>query len=887
MKILRNTVITLLILLSIFIGSGFLISHYYGDEVKKAVIHRLNQKLKVEVDVEEVSFSVLRKFPYASVGLDKAVLTKEKDTLFHFDKIFLQFDIVDLFRGQQKIDRVSFEDGSFRLPVDANGNHPYSDMWQAETETEDTSSRFELDRLTWEQVRFYYNDQRSGTSFQTDISYAFLQGDFKDKKSELRTRIEGTWNSIDLGERSWTKMDRPYNVEASGKIHNEEKKVEIQKGELRWNGLQGKVDGTISYGAGSRLDLAFRTPYQASEKYMNAWPNLLIMPEGYRTEAQMRVEGAWEGPTGKGAGPVLKGNMELKDGKIRHKSSGIEASKLKAKGSFRTRNKRGRPIIRLKSFSGELGGGEWKGKGHWSPGGSGEEHRLKVHLNGKSRVKETVRFLGIDTLRKAEGKWEASLRVQGALAAFRAPTPGELERASISGRAELKDATLAVKGNDKAFRNVSGTFLLHGMDAAVEDLEGKLGGSKMKLKGRFYELLPYLFLPHSTLRINAELSSPSLNLDRLLEDPEGSSSKNSSSYNLSFPEDLRFDLKADIDELKFRRFNPSDLKGRIELGPGGLQGRGISMRIAQGRLNGNMSIDASRSPYEARAGVNLKGIHIRPFFRAFENFGQELVRHEHLKGVIDADIRYSSSLQKNLTIPPKSVLSTVKLEFRKGELIRFEPLMDLGEKLAEKKVLNSFLDLEELSKELKHVRFKTLKNRFRIEDEELIIPRFDVRSNALDITATGKQGFDGKIDHHFEILLDDLLTRSEKSEFGYIKDEGRKKRLFVKMTGNSENPDLSFDRQAASEFRQKRREKEKESVKDALRKEFGLFGGKDSLSTDSTEKEEEKSDPVFDVKWGDEKKKEKEQEKKEKEKSFWEQLGIGDDEEKEEKESDK
>lgn len=888
MKILRKIIITLLIITGLVVGSALLISHYYGEEVKNAVIGRLDQKLRMEVDVEEVSFSVLRRFPHASVGLGKATLQQEADTLFRFERIDLQFDLIDLIKGQQKVERISFSNGSMKLPIDRNGDHPYQDIWKKDIEEAEKEKRssFELKRLEWENVAFHYRDRRNRTEFRTDVDYGFLQGRFGEKESELRARIDGRWNALKLGKESWEEVDRPYSIETEGRIDQEQEKIHIERTSLAWNGIDGELNGHISYGKNSRLDLKYNFPYHGIQDYLKAWPDLLKLPENHDIQARMRIEGRWEGVTGRTPGPSFNGKFEFNDGTVTHEASGIRIEGLRGKGHFDSRDEKGRPKLELETFRGELGGGVWEGKGHLA---GGRTERLEVHLKGESPVEESVRFLGIDTLEEAGGDWKASVRIKGRLSDLFNPRTGNFDRSSISGRAELEDAFFKVKGSPNSFGKVNGTFLLHDMNAAVKELSGEIAGSELKLEGRFYDLLPYLLFPDRTLRVEAELRSEELTLDPLLS-TEGKSS--SEDYELDFPEDLRFELSTQLGALAFRAFRAEDLSGRFKLGPGGLEGEGISMELAEGKLHGHMALNAGSSPYGIRAGAELKGIRIAPLFEAFENFGQDLVRPEHLKGILDAGIQYRSSLRGDLGVPPASVSSSADIQLRKGELIGFRPLIALGEKLSDKKVLNSFLDLEGLEQELHHIRFQTLKNRISIENEKLIIPRFDVGTNALDIKASGEHGFDGRIDHRFEIHLDELLSKPKESEFGYLRDDGKKKKLFVKMTGSTEDPELGFDREAARRSRKERRKEEKEEVKDALRKEFGLFGGADSLSTkedEEKEESEEKDEPVFDVEWGEEKedKKEDKGEKEEQEeqgKSLWDRLGIGGDDEEEDKE---
>ncbi len=881
MKFLRNSVITLLILIGLGIGSGLILSSYYGDEVRSAVIKRLNDRLQTEVDVRSVNFSVLRKFPYASVGLSQVTLSNEKDTLFHFDRTFLQFDLVDLFKGQHRIERISFENGRVRFPIDERGEHPYDDIWKEDAGTRDSSAAFELERTEWENVEFHYSDGRSNTSFKAWLSYAFFQGWFERTNSAFDARAEGEWHSFSNGERTWSELDRSFSISTKGSIDNEAKTGKLEGGTFRWADLKGTMGGSFAYGRDSRIDLSFEAPFQRIGSYLEAWPDLRV-PEGYRASGKLKLEGKWKGPTGAGASPTLKLRFELDKGRLRHKSSGIRAKGLSASGNFLSRNERGRPLLSLQKFAGEFGGGEWKGKGSWSPG---RTHRLDIELQGQSRVEETVRFLGIDTIGAAKGDWEASLQLEGP---FSPPVIGEeeLEQLSLSGMAKLQDAGIAVKGSPYTFKALNGTFIFHDQNAGVKTLSGKVAGSGFELEGRSYDLLPYLFLPDRTLRLEAELRSDKLNLNKLLSKGRSQKKKKSGAYKLQFPKHLQLEVHATLDQLEFRQFQPKDLKGRFKLGPGGLSGKNISMKLADGKLAGHLALNADTRPFGVRAGAELRGVRLRPFFQAFESFGQELIHPEHLKGVLDAGIQYSSSLDQELKVPASSVKSSGDIEIRKGELIEFEPLIQLAEQLTRKKILNSFLHLEKLKERLHHVRFEELQNRIRIENSTIIIPRFDVHSNALDIEASGKHHFDGRIDYHFVILMDELLSKPKKSEFGYLRDEGNEKRLFVKMTGTTEEPEISFDRKAAREHREERRKDEKRDIKEALQEEFGLFEETDSTES-KKEKEEEKAKPVFDVKWGSEKegskKKEEERTDREdkKEKSLWERLGISKDEEEE------
>lgn len=875
MKLLRKIVVTILLLIGGLILAALLIEHFYGDRIRAGVIERVNQHLTAEVKAGDVELSILRKFPYASVRLSDVELQEkgtEQDTLFHFGEVFLQFQLFDLFRENQRIERISFEDGELFLTIDRNGEHGL-DIWKEEegTETDTAATRFELERVEWQNVRFHYEDLRSDLRFRTELSYAFLHAQFDQDRSRLRFRADGIWEDLNSSEQAWEELDKPYSIEAEGIVEQNKERIRIGKSELTWDALDINSKGEILYGEeNAHIDLEFETSFQELNDYIEAWPNPLAGNNDYNFDGEIRVDGGLSGPMGDRGNPVLESELEIRYGSIQEQNNGIRAKELEGEARFSSEGEKGNPELTVDELIFHLGGGEWKSRGAWE---GGRYPNIVLGVEGESPVSETVQFLGIDTLREANGQWNASVRIRGPIPSGMEWGKADLQRLSIDGQAELKDATLAVKGNKNAFEELNGEFLLYDMNAKVVDFSGKVRNSDFKLNGRFQDLLPYLLLPEQKLVVHSELHSERIDLDPLLTSEEDASSEE---YQLEFPDHVHLSLNTRIGRLSFQEFKAEKINGKLEFGPGGFRANGLSLDLADGSLTGGMRISAGSNPYRARASANLTGIDIRAFFRNFDSFGQELLQPEHLKGKMNARISYASHLEKDLSIPAASVSSSSELRIQKGELIRFQPLLDLGDELTNKRALNRFLELEELRDRLETVRFAELKNELRIENETLIIPRFDVNSSAIDITASGRHGFDGTIDYRFSLLLDELLSKPKESEFGYLKDEGSKRRLFVRMNGHVDDPNVQMDREAAREHREERREDEKKNIREALREEFGLFK-KDSTESQKEETEEEAS-PEFEVKWGsdsDEEEKQEMEAKKDSSKSLWERLGIG------------
>jgi hypothetical protein len=52
---------------------------YYQDEVKQLIVNEINKNIKTEITVRDISFSVLRKFPRASVEFRDVLIKVPRD----------------------------------------------------------------------------------------------------------------------------------------------------------------------------------------------------------------------------------------------------------------------------------------------------------------------------------------------------------------------------------------------------------------------------------------------------------------------------------------------------------------------------------------------------------------------------------------------------------------------------------------------------------------------------------------------------------------------------------------------------------------------------------------------------------------------------------------
>jgi hypothetical protein len=232
----------------------------------------------------------------------------------------------------------------------------------------------------------------------------------------------------------------------------------------------------------------------------------------------------------------------------------------------------------------------------------------------------------------------------------------------------------------------------------------------------------------------------------------------------------------------------------------------------------------------------LKKVDINRLFIEFENFGQTVVKDENIRGLVDAEIDFEAIATSTLSIDPSLVYSKVDLVINQGQLIRFEPL----------EALSKFISLNELM----DVKFSQLKNTIEIRNRKIIIPQMDIASSAISISASGVHSFDNIVEYHLKLLLSDILAKKAKKarkdveEFGVVQDDGLgRTSLFISMIGPVSDPVISYDSQGAREKVKNDLVKEKQSMKQLLKEEFGLF--KKDTSTVKPAKDSKKQSKVM------------------------------------------
>ncbi len=281
-KILKWTGIILLVL----IIALFTIPFLFKDKIKALVLNAVNEQVDARVNVGDVSLSLFRHFPQASVSVEKlSVINKapfEGDTLVYIGEMNLNMSIKELFKGDgepMELESFSTKDGVVNILFDKDGKGNFDiaiKKAEEEKKQEKASKPFALTIQEYkvENLKFRYYDERSKMSVIIDSLNHNGKGDMAANKLDLDTHTDATL-TLDMDKVNYMravklKLDAILGMDMDKNIYTfKENKAFINQMGLKFGGSVGLQD------AGQQVDITFETLETSFKNF------LALVPETY------------------------------------------------------------------------------------------------------------------------------------------------------------------------------------------------------------------------------------------------------------------------------------------------------------------------------------------------------------------------------------------------------------------------------------------------------------------------------------------------------------------------------------------------------------------------------------------------------------------------------
>ena len=801
--------------LGILVGGFLFISllvFIFKDKIIETSIAEINKNLEVPMEVGDVAFAFWSTFPNISVDL-LDVEIKSRNTsvsLLKSKKFNLRFNPFDLLFGDYNLKQINVSNGELNLYVDSLGRDNYN-IVKSSDENQDSEFKLELQAVTLKSMQVSYLNEITHQEYKSNFQDVRLTGELSTDEFEMLTSGQILLNSA---KSSGVTLVKNQEIDFSLKL-NVDQKNEVTKlpiAQIQIGGLPFKINGKLDKDS-LKFNIASNAIQltDAVEKFSIDQDNHLKNLSG---KGMLDFNLSIEGGT-KNTDPIdVACDFSVNNGEIIEPAENIKLRNIHINGHY---NKRDSTLEELMlsevSFDSETG----PFSGHLSIINF-ENPTLKGFAKGTINLNSAHRLFHFPEFDEINGKLSVYCDFEA-----NQQKNNEIKFRKCSGDVTILNSNFKLKDDKRAFKEVNGQMKFTKRDLRVNRFSLLVDESDLQLNGSLSNVFNYLYNDEA-LSMNLSLKGDNVFLEDL-----GSTTKEEKIADgkiFALPDNLSGHIQIDIGKIEYGGHRYEELRGRMKIKNRSINLSNLNLRNAGAAIKGNLNI-VEVQPEQFKLNTQLKsyGIDVKRAFKEWNNFYQDVIIHENLSGRASLNMKLAADFNLEHGIIYPSIDSKINLEINNGVLKNSVLMKDIAESIKESpaKLAMGRKNLQLLEKRLNEISFSTLKNEISIKNEQVIVPRMNIASSALNMNVSGTHDFSNEVDYRFDFKFRDLLTNDRDSEFGEIIDDGTGFRMFLKMTGNIYDPDLEWDREQQKQSAKEYRQEEKKQIKEMLKSEFGAF----------------------------------------------------------------
>ena len=809
--------------ISFLVFAGIIISVFYSDDIERAVVLNIKSNLKSEINLTDVEFTLWQHFPYASVKFNDLLVYEDEgfdnDTLLFAKEAFIDLSLIDILSKEYHINIIYIEKGMLNIKYDEN-NKPNYLIFTADSSA---NKKISIEEVVLIDTKFKYGNLVKNVTIDWDVLQAVIELDNED----LIINAESFSKELIVGKTDYINNK---NCSFHGELEVLKDTLFIHKSSLLIENVLTTVSGVVING--NKLDIEIIGEKQQLNDVITH------MPERFKkictpfiTDGVFDCKGTIKGSFNKNNNPYFNMDFTISNGDFKLKSIPFVLSNINTGGNINNGKNTNfeSTIIKVTDFTANTKNGKLKGSFTIN---NLNNYFLSAQLNSSWDLMEVNHYFEDSPFFDLNGRFFATTTYQG----------------NFSFNNKFADYFITAEHQTQAkFENVHFTYLNSPLDFTIDSLSCSFDNNTINITqsdltvsesdlafiGELDNFIPYLLQKKDKMHVQGNLVSSKLFFDELMTIKDVSKGKSTT----SLPDWLSVNLITNVSEFNYDDFTASNLSGEIEYTKGVLRGVDLIANSLEGHMHGSFVLNEPTNKYLVlKANLEFDKIDIRKSFESFNNFNQDFIHQDELNGVGTAELDIEAHWKPSFIFNDKKLKIKSHLIIEQGELIDFKPLESLS----------SYVSLDDL----KHVKFSTLENTIEVENKVITIPAMEIKSSALSVFLSGTHTFEQEIDYSIKLLLSELLSNkfrkkntSIDNEFGEVNEDGKIfTTVYLKMTGNTEDPKISFDGLKIKEYIQESISTEIETIKTIIKE--------DILKTEEAEDEDQGQDVI--IEWEDE-----------------------------------
>jgi len=314
---------------------GVVLSFVFEDEIKNYAIEKIGENVTTEINVDEVNFSLFKKFPSASLQF-KNVLVKEtfetKDTLLFAKSVFLEFDVFDLITKKYQVKTVSIDEAVAKIKWNKNKEDNFH-FWKTTDADNSSDFAFSINKIILDDSFLEIDYRPSSFYMAASVDKIKARGNFNEKNTAITSTVDLVLNKLQKGEVVYSDH---YQLE--GKIQTDIAQngtVTIKNTSVNVDQIPFDIKGKIVNDKTINMDLAIVSTSIDISRLINHLPKeAQEVFSKYRTSGNGKMTCIVQGESSATSNPDVFIDYEITDGSFKHLASGTRIDQIHALGKF-------------------------------------------------------------------------------------------------------------------------------------------------------------------------------------------------------------------------------------------------------------------------------------------------------------------------------------------------------------------------------------------------------------------------------------------------------------------------------------------------------------------------------------------------------------------------
>lgn len=766
--------ITLLFFIIYFI-LGLIFDSFLSEKIELAILEKIEKSLNAEISPEtKLDFSFWGSFPYAAVNISNASIIKNDDEIFNANSVVVKISMLNLLMQDYNIKDVAINDGGIKIiQYDLDSSNIYIENAQI------NKTEFLIKKIYADNFQIQYENIKEGHNY--DLYFEKSKLSINSHRDTVEIFFDGTINA-NIIESQNTKFLSEEKIYGEIELKKYGDNITLKANQLTNGSLT--LDNLNLLYRRNEFNLDIRLTNQKISEVIKLVPknythliNEIKIGGGIDINCSVKFDTLINVPRIKADFKIHKGHLNIQD---------FTLEEVSMNGSVENGDKRclASSIIKIEEFNSK------KSTGHINGSAIIENllfPRIEAKIDSKWELQEINEFINESPFKNVSGEIFGNTHYKGRLS-FDSTMFSHIKKSENICNWEFRNAEFNYKNSPLNFKFKQAAWKIVNNIINISPNSFIVSKSNLNFDGNVENLLLYIFGVSKKIYINGYLFSSNTDFKELMKILDTGGEEKNDEY--VFPDWLDVNLKIKANNFKYGKFESNNLESEIKYDS---KKHHLSARKTKmNSLNGN--IDGEINYYEnkihdliLKANLNLTKIDISKAFENFENFNQDFIESNNIKGNANMNLYIQSIWDREYNLYEESLNINADVKINNGQLIKFSPMYSLS----------NYVSLEEL----KNIKFATLENKIRLEGSKIIIPKMEIKSNAMDMQISGIHDLKNNMDYKIRLLISDLLAKKvkEKTEKKDLKSinpqsESGKTSIQFKMTGNVKDPKISLDK---------------------------------------------------------------------------------------------